>query len=111
MLKLCGNGEFSEHVLPRTMNIIKPIYNITRKGKPFVWGKKQQDPCEEIKCRLIKPTVLHMPKASGRFHLYSDTSTFANGSVLYQTHNDKPKLITYVSKRLPKAAKIIPLQN
>ena len=40
----------------------------------------------------------------GRFHLYSDTSKFATGSALYQIQNDKPKLITYASERLPKAA-------
>ena len=42
---------------------------------------------------------------TGRFQLYSDTSNIATGSVLYQVQNDKPKLISYASKRLPEAAK------
>ena len=67
--------------------------------------KEQQDTFEEIKCRLIKPPVLHMPNKTGRFHLYSDTSKLATGSALYQIQNGKPKLIAYVSKRLPEAAK------
>ena len=46
-----------------------------------------------------------MPNKTGRFHLYSDTSKYATGSVLYQIQNGKPKLITYASKRLPEAAK------
>ena len=46
-----------------------------------------------------------MPNKTGRFHLYSDTSKFATGSVLYQIQNGKPKLIAYASKRLPGAAK------
>ena len=46
-----------------------------------------------------------MPNKTGRFHLYSDTSTFATGSTLYQIQNGKPKLISCVSKRLPEAAK------
>ena len=70
-----------------------------------MWGKEQQDSFEEIKCRLLKPPVLHMPNKTGRFHLYSDTSKFATGSALYQIQNGKPKLITYASKRLPEAAK------
>ena len=70
----------------------------------FVWGKEQQDAFEEIKCRLIKPAVLHVSNTTGRFHLYSDISTFATGSVLYQIQNGKPKLIAYVSKRLPEVA-------
>ena len=47
-----------------------------------------------------------MPNTTSSFHLYSDTSKFATGSVLYQIQNDKPKLIAYTSKRLPEAAKI-----
>ena len=46
-----------------------------------------------------------MPKKTGRFHLYSDTNKFANGSTLYQIQNGKSKLIAYASKRLPEAAK------
>ena len=64
-----------------------------RKGRPFNWGKEQQDLFEEIKKRLIKAPVLHMPNKTGRFHLYSDTSKFATGSALYQIQNGKPKLI------------------
>ena len=90
---------------PELQKLLKPIYDLTRKGRPFNLGKEQQDSFEEIKCRLIKPPVLHMPNKTGRFHLYSDTSKFTTGSTLYQIQNGKPKLIAYVSKRLPEAAK------
>ena len=46
-----------------------------------------------------------MPNTTGRFHLYSDKSKFATGSMQYQIQNGKPKLIAYASKRLPEAAK------
>ena len=46
-----------------------------------------------------------MPNSTGRFPLYSDTSKFATGRVLYQIQNGKPKLIAYASKRLPEAAR------
>ena len=90
---------------PELQKLLKPIYNLTRKGRPFHWGKEQQDSFMEIKCRLIKPLVLHMPNKMGRFHLYSDTSKYATGSALYQIQGSKPKLIAYASKRLPEAAK------
>ena len=44
-----------------------------------------------------------MPNKTGRFHLYSDTSKFATGSAFYQIQNGRPKLVAYVSKRLPEA--------
>ena len=69
---------------PELQKLLKPIYNLTRKGIHFIWGEEQQVAFEEIKCRLIKPPVLHLPYSAGRFHLYSDTSKFAAESVLYQ---------------------------
>ena len=90
---------------PELQKLLKPIYDLTKKGRPFNWGKEQQDSFEEIKHRLMKLPVLHMPNKTGRFHVYSDTIKFATGNALYQIQNGKPKLIAYVSKRLPEATK------
>ena len=68
-------------------------------------GKEQREAFEEIKRRLIKAQVLHMPNCEGRFHLYSDISKFAAVIALYQIQNGKPKLIAYASKRLPEAVR------
>ena len=109
MVKGCrtfaGMVNFVSMFCPDLQKLLKPTYDLTRKGRPFIWGNEQQDSFEEIKCRFIKPPVLHMPNKTGRFHLYSDTSKFATGSALYQIQNGKPKLIAYASKRLPEAAK------
>ena len=96
---------------PELQKLLTSIYDLTRKGRPFIWGKEQQDSFEEIKHRLIKPPVLHMPNKTGRFHLYSDTSKFMTGSALYQIQNGKLKLIAYASKRLPEAAKSYPINR
>ena len=90
---------------PVQQKLLKPIYDLTRKVRPFIWGKEQQDSFEEIKHRLITPPVLHMPNTTGRFHLHSDTSKFATGCSLYQIQHGKPRLITYASKRLPEATR------
>ena len=100
-----GMVNFLSVSCPELQKLLKLIYYLTRKGRPFVWGKEQQDSFEEIKCRLIKPPVLHMPNKTDRFHLYSDTNKCTRGTVLYQIQNGKPKLIAYASKRLPEAAK------
>ena len=100
-----GMVNFLSMFCPELQKLLKPIYDLTRKGRPFVWGKEQQDSFEEIKCSLVKPPVLHMPNTTGRFYLYSDTSTFATGSALYQIQNGKPKLTAYASKTLMEAAK------
>ena len=100
-----GMINFLSMFCPELQKLLKPIYDLTRRGRPFFWGKEQQVSFNEIKHRLVKPPVLHMPNKTGRFHLYSDTSKFATGSTLYQIQNGKPKLIAYKSKRLPEAAR------
>ena len=55
--------------------------------------------------QINKPPVLHMPKSTGRFHLYSDRSKFSIGSTLYQIQNGKPNLKAHASKRLPEAVR------
>ena len=85
--------------------LLKPIYDLTRKERHFIWGQEQQTAFDEIKSRLQKTPVLHLPDGKGRFHLYSDTSKHAMDSALYQIQNSKPKLIAYASKRSPEVAK------
>ena len=90
---------------PELQKLLKPIYELIKKGRPFVWGDEQQKAFDEIKSRLLNPPVLSMPDKRGRILLYSDTSKFATGSALYQVQNRKPKLIAYASKRMPEAAR------
>ena len=100
-----GMVNFVSIFCPELQKLMKLIYDLTRKGRPFLWGKEQQDTFEEIKSRLQKSPVLNMPDRKGRFILYSDTSKLATGSMLYQFQDGKPRLIAYVSKRMPEAAK------
>ena len=90
---------------PELQKLLKPIYDLTRKGRQFLWEKEQQQAFDEIKHRLQRPPVLHLPDRHGHFQLYSDTSKFTTGSALYQIQNGQPRLIAYASKRMPEAAK------
>ena len=100
MIKGCrsfaGMVNFVSLFCPELQKLLKPIYDLTRNGR---------QPFDEIKCRLQRPPVLHLPNRHGRFQLYSDTSKFATGSAMYQIQNGQPRLIAYVSKRMPQAAK------
>ena len=50
---------------PELHKLQKPLYDLTRKGTQFIWGEEQQNAFEEIKLRLIKLPVLHMPNSTG----------------------------------------------
>ena len=90
---------------PELQKLLKPISELTKKGRHFIWEKEQQEAFDEIKAGLQKTPVLSMPDKRGRFTLYSDTSKHATGSALYQVQDGMPRLIAYVSKRMPEAAK------
>ena len=100
-----GMVNFVNIFCPELQKLLKLIYDIARKGRQITWGEEQQHPFEEIEGRLQRPPVLHLLDKKGRFQLYSDTSKFATGSALYQLQNGRPKLIAYISKRMPDAAR------
>ena len=37
---------------PELQKLLKPIYDLMRKGRTFIWGEEQQNSFEEIKKRL-----------------------------------------------------------
>ena len=39
---------------PELEKLLKPIYDLTKKGKQFVWGIEQQNVFDEIKQRFAK---------------------------------------------------------
>ena len=99
----CGVVNYLSLFCPDLQTLLKPIVELTRKGRPFVWGQEQEKAFKEVKLRLTNPPVLHLPKAEGRFILYSDTSVEGTGSSLWQMQEGKAKLIGYASKTLPEA--------
>ena len=58
-----GMVNFLSLFCPELQKLLKPIYNLTRKGRQFIWGGEQQLALEEIKSRLTKPPVLHLPNS------------------------------------------------
>ena len=99
----CGVVNYLSLFCPDLQKLLKPIVELTRKGRPFIWGDAQEKAFREVKLILKNPPVLHLPKADGRFILYSDTSIEGTGSSLWQIQEGKPKLIGYASKTLPEA--------
>ena len=60
-----GMVNFVSIFSPELQKLLKLIYDLTRKGKQFVWGEEQQKAFDEIKHRLQRPPVLHLPNRHG----------------------------------------------
>ena len=100
-----GMVNFLSMFCPELEKLLKAIYDLTRKGRPFIWGEEQQESFKQIKEILVCAPILHVPNRQGRFHLYSDTHKFLAGSALYQIQEGMLKLTVYASKRPPEAVR------
>ena len=53
--------DFVSIFCPKLQKLLKPKYDLTRKGRQFIWGQEQQTAFDEINNRLQEPPVLHLP--------------------------------------------------
>ena len=58
-----GMVNFVSIFCPKLQKLLKPIYDLTKKGKQL--EEEQQKAFDEIKCRLQRPPVLHLPDRHG----------------------------------------------
>ena len=99
----CGMVNYLSIYLKDLQTKLIPIYYLTRKGIPFVWGKEQEEAFQDIKTALTSPPILVMPNTKGHIILVSDTSKIGCGGALYQEIRLEYRLISYCSKKLPEA--------
>ena len=57
----CGVINYLFLFCPHLQTLLKPIVELTRKSRPFVWGQEQERVFKEVKSRLTNPPVLHLP--------------------------------------------------
>ena len=96
----CGKVNYLSIYLKDLQLKLIPIYHLTRKGIPFVWGEEQDKAFEDIKKALTSPLVLVMPNSHGHIILVSDTSKIGCGGALYQEIRHVYRLVSYCSKKL-----------
>ena len=99
----CGVVNYLSLFCQNLQKLLSPIYDLTRKGRPFIWTESHQKTFDTIKQQLAKAPVLSLPDGIGRYTLYSDTSKTHAGSALWQMQKGRNRLIGYASKSLPKA--------
>ena len=85
--------------------ILKPIYDLTRKGRSFIWEHEQQLAFEQINEKVTKTTHFTLTRQQGKIPLILRYKQICHRQcTLYQIQSGKSKLIAYACKRLPEAA-------
>ncbi|XP_076940015.1 uncharacterized protein LOC143609027 [Bidens hawaiensis] len=73
-----------------------PLTALTHKGKPYIWGSKQEEAFLTLKRLLCEAPVLALPEGNDDFVVYCDASNQGLGCVLMQ----RGKVIAYASRQL-----------
>lgn len=101
--RLIGMASWYRRFIPNFADRIRPMTELLKKGKPFIWDEAQDNSLEEIKKILTSEPVLARPDFSRPFVLQTDASSTGLGAVLTQQQDNQEKVIAYASRALTKA--------
>jgi hypothetical protein len=65
-------------------HIVRPLFNLTKKGNPWNWTTKCNTAFETLRQTMITSPVLMLPDHEKPFTLITDTSDYATGAILEQ---------------------------
>ena len=81
--------------------IARPLHDLTKKDKPFVWTQECTDALEQLIQAVTSEPILYQPDWSKQFKLEVDASLFAIGAVLFQRDGEGwRRPISYFSQAL-----------
>ncbi|GJY70263.1 putative reverse transcriptase domain-containing protein, partial [Tanacetum coccineum] len=85
------------HVYPAKIEAIaKPLNELTKKNKKYIWGEYQESAFQLLKQKLCEAPILSLPEGNNDFIIYCDASLQGLGAVLMQ----REKVIAYASRQL-----------
>lgn len=85
--------DFSHHA--------QPLFDLTGKNAPWVWGEAQQTAFDDLKHAITSQPILTFADDSRPFQIEADSSDFATGAVLSQPSDDgKWHPVAFMSKSL-----------
>ncbi|XP_041973495.1 uncharacterized protein LOC121729152 [Aricia agestis] len=90
--------------IPQFSDLARPLTELTKKDRRWMWGEDQQRAFDELKVRLSNSPILRQASFDEPFVLRTDASAYALGAVLLQGpshHEERP--IEYASRLLTAA--------
>ena len=84
--------------------LARPLFNLTKKDTPFLWGTAQAEAFATLQNVLTTSPVLLFPDYNRPFTLITDSSDYATGAILEQDDAfGQSHLVAYYSKSLQPA--------
>jgi hypothetical protein len=102
-----GLAGYYRRFIENFSKIAKPMTELLKKEKKFVWTKACESSFQELKKRLVFAPVLCLPDLEKEFQVYCDASHQGLGSVLMQGGS----VAAYASRQLKKYETIYPTHD
>ena len=96
-------GSYYRRHIKGYSDMMRPIIDLTKKGKEFKWTKACDEALAKLKEALVSPPIMAYPLDAGDYVLDCDSSDYALGGVISQIQGGEEKVIAYGSKMLNKA--------
>ena len=102
--QLVAMGSYYRRYVRNFASMVRPMVELTRKGKKFLWTVACQTAFESMKKALLSADIMGYPlNDSGEFILDVDASDVVIGAILHQFQGDHERVIAYASRLLNKA--------
>jgi hypothetical protein len=100
--QLIGKINFVRMFISNLSGWIEPFMELVKikSNEEFRWGAEQQQTFEEIKEYLSKPHVLVPPQQDMPFYVYLSVGDTSFASVVIQVHDNKERIVFYLSRRM-----------
>lgn len=101
-----GKLTFYDSFLPNRAAVLEPLYRLSDKGRPWVWGEKEQQAFDEAKKMLASDDLLVHYDLDKEVVLSCDASPVGLGAVMAHLFPDnKERPVEYASRALEPAEK------
>ena len=98
-----GLASFYRRLIQDFAAVAKPLTELAKKDRQFIWGQSQQTSFDSIKDKLCTSPVLGYPNFDLPFILNTDVSKVAVAAILSQIQNGVERPIAYASRQMNKA--------
>ena len=97
-------GSYYRRYVRDFASMVRPMTELTKKGKQFLWTETCQKSFEQLKKALVSSDVMGYPlNDAGEFILDVDASDIGIGGILHQIQEGRERVIAYASRALNKA--------
>ena len=104
--RLVAMGPYYRRYVKNFATIVRPMVDLTKKGRKFVWSQECEASFEELMKVLTGADIMGYPlNDAGEFRLDVDASDVGLGGILHQVQNGRERVIAYASRSLNKAEK------